>query len=352
MKLKEIYNINCIVSFSTKYKFNVLLVGSAFSQSGLNLLLGGEDGIVRIYEFVQKSDFTQPKLTLETKGGSIQTLTVHDLTKFYNNDVIVGDSCGMLTVFCNRQILCRSSLSDDSINCLQIDKDDAGNSCIVTADDSGCISAVLPSQELWRINLNNVIMLKEPSQQVSVKCLLTVNLMDQAGQRSNYILATDNIQHLHIIRQGLVVMTTKTPSIITAMCSGHFVDSEKISDGSVKVEGGGNSKDHTQVALGSATGAIYILHNFMVTEDEYANAKYPIRQLASLPVSDGPLDFLLCTGNFNSLQVYLDGKSVGQYTTPDWINSMDTADIDNDGKLEIVVSCLDNSVLALKILDT
>ncbi|KAK3592558.1 hypothetical protein CHS0354_005620, partial [Potamilus streckersoni] len=228
----------------------------------------------------------------------------------------------------------------------------AGNSCIVTGDDSGCITAVLPSQELWRINLNNVIMLKEPSQQVSVKCLLTVNLMDQAGQRSNYILAADNTQHLHIIRQGLVVMTTKTPSIITAMCSGHFVDSEKISDGSVKIEGGGSSKNDTQVALGSATGAIYILHNFMVTEDEYANAKYPIRQLASLPVSDGPLDFLLCSGNFNSLQVYLDGKSVGQYTTPDWINSMDTADIDNDGKLEIVVSCLDNSVLALKILDT
>ena len=60
---------------------------------------------------------------LETKSGPIQTLAVHDVTKFYHNDLIVGDSYGTVTVFCNQQILCRHTLARDNINCLQIQDD-------------------------------------------------------------------------------------------------------------------------------------------------------------------------------------------------------------------------------------
>ena len=63
------------------------------------------------------------QVSLETKSGPIQTMAVHDITKFYHNDLLVADSCGSLTIFCNQQILCRKSVLDASINCLQVDQD-------------------------------------------------------------------------------------------------------------------------------------------------------------------------------------------------------------------------------------
>lgn len=64
-----------------------------------------------------------PQIQLETKGGPIQTLAVHDVTKFYNDDIVAGDSLGTVTVFCNQQILSRHGLAKSSIRCLQIHKD-------------------------------------------------------------------------------------------------------------------------------------------------------------------------------------------------------------------------------------
>lgn len=73
---------------------------------------------------LKNSDFNLfSKVVLETKSGPIQTLAIHDVTKFYHNDLIVGDSCGVVTVFCNQQILCRHNLARDNISCLQIQND-------------------------------------------------------------------------------------------------------------------------------------------------------------------------------------------------------------------------------------
>ena len=37
------------------------------------------------------------------------------------------------------------------------------------------------------------------------------------GEKCNYILATDDRQHLHVINQGEVVMTVNTPTVVTAV---------------------------------------------------------------------------------------------------------------------------------------
>lgn len=59
------------------------------------------------------------QVIMETKSGPIQCMAVQDVTKFYHNDLIVADSTGMMTIFCNQQILCRQSVSDSCINCVQ-----------------------------------------------------------------------------------------------------------------------------------------------------------------------------------------------------------------------------------------
>jgi len=72
------------------------------------------------------------QISLETKSGPIQTMAIHDVTRFYHNDLIVADSCGIMTVFCNQQILCRKSVAKDSINYLQVEQDKSKYIFLVT----------------------------------------------------------------------------------------------------------------------------------------------------------------------------------------------------------------------------
>lgn len=80
--------------------------------------------LVTLYYFI----FIYFQLSLETKSGPVQAMKIEDITKFYHNDLVAVDSCGMMTVFCNRQILCRQSITDSCLNCLQIQKDKSKSS--------------------------------------------------------------------------------------------------------------------------------------------------------------------------------------------------------------------------------
>ena len=61
--------------------------------------------------------------SLETKGGPIQNIAIQDVTRFYANDMVLTDSKGTVTVFCNEQILNRKIVSEHCIHCLQIQND-------------------------------------------------------------------------------------------------------------------------------------------------------------------------------------------------------------------------------------
>lgn len=47
---------------------------------------------------------------LETKGGSIQSIKLHDLTGFGALDLAVGDCDGVVTLFSRQQILSKRNL--------------------------------------------------------------------------------------------------------------------------------------------------------------------------------------------------------------------------------------------------
>ena len=61
--------------------------------------------------------------SFETKGGPIQSLVVHDVTKLSSRDIVIGDSRGFVTVFCNEQILARKVITDRCICSLLLDSD-------------------------------------------------------------------------------------------------------------------------------------------------------------------------------------------------------------------------------------
>ncbi len=123
-----------------------------------------------------------------------------------------------------------------------------------------------------------------------VKCLLSVDICDNNGQTSNYLLASDNHRHLFFIQQGSIVLVLNTPDVITAvsvqqicaqvtlefsslhwcrnlprtlqMASGYFMEQQLLE--SVAADQPASATQTTQIVLGSETGAIYLVSNFEV----------------------------------------------------------------------------------------
>jgi hypothetical protein len=100
------------------------------------------------------------------------------------------------------------------------------------------------------------------------------------------------------------------------------------------------------------------VHHYKVVET--IQVGLPITNLAILQGTDA--DFLLCSGHFNSLKVFFRGKVrfhslifssyqlYTQYHTADWIHTMAVGDIDNDEQEEVVVGLMNNSLLALRLI--
>uniref|UniRef100_A0A0B7AYL6 Ciliary BBSome complex subunit 2 N-terminal domain-containing protein n=1 Tax=Arion vulgaris TaxID=1028688 RepID=A0A0B7AYL6_9EUPU len=129
------------------------------------------------------------------------------------------------------------------------------------------------------------------------------------------------------------------------MTQGRFIPSNKLN----LPPGNSSASESEQVALGANNGAVYILHNFNVTLDEYVNANCSITNMCTVPQPDSSTDLLLCAGHFSALHLYKDGQILMEYPTSDWVTSIAKADIDDDGALEIVIGCKDNTVVALKM---
>ncbi|XP_070577115.1 uncharacterized protein [Ptychodera flava] len=344
MKLKT--SFKCLALKRVLAKCNRLAVGHVFRYSTQVIILGCEDGVIRVYDFptAGSRDELKLKCTLETKGGPIQSLLLHDITKFGSIDLLVGHSGGVITIFCNEQIVNRCSFSEQSVDELQVDHDATGNLSVVVGDNGGNINAFLPYQPLWRLRLSDIPLLQSVSKQPVVTCLLAANLSSSSGNVSNYVLACDDCQRLHVLQQGSVVQTLYTHTVVTAMCSGQFLPE-------TEAETGGPINGVTsQIALAGQDGSIYIMSHFQIYSVEYGSVHLPLTQVMTLPTSDdGEMDYLLCAGHFNSVMLYHTGKLITKYTTSDWVNSMATADVDNDGEKEVIISCLDDTIHFLKV---
>ncbi|XP_014666633.1 PREDICTED: uncharacterized protein LOC106808427 isoform X2 [Priapulus caudatus] len=339
------------------HNFNTLNVASVFRHSGLHLIVGCEDGTIRIYNLplqqtknsIKKFAFClQLKSQLDSKGGPIQMMAVHDVTRFSSNDLLVADSHGTLTVFCNEQILHRQRLSDSSINCLQVEQDASGKITIVASDGDGCLLATHPHKELWKIRLPDIMTEKSLRSKPVVTALLCVQTVAPDGKQINYILASDSYSNVHVLQQGKLVMSIPTPSRVNAMCCGRFKMSAAGDSDMGATAAGAGSK--LQVALATDTGVIYIMEEFQLCETEYCAVGSPVTQLCRLSARElGNADVLLAAGHYNALAIYQDGKLKVKHQTSDWICSVIAADMDNDNHVAVVVGCYDRTISALRI---
>ena len=61
--------------------------------------------------------------SVETKGGPIQCLATHNVTRLGQIDILAADAHGTLIVVCGQQILSRQSLASHAVTCLQVQED-------------------------------------------------------------------------------------------------------------------------------------------------------------------------------------------------------------------------------------
>ncbi|GFR99087.1 serine/threonine-protein kinase PAK 6 [Elysia marginata] len=254
-----------------KERFSEMTVASSlFGIPGTNVITGCEDGMARIYQVAKEGLDPKPKLELETKSGPIQCLAVHDVTRFYKNDLIVGDSYGVLTMFCNKLILSRQSLTTDKdcIHCVTVVQDNDNIPVVVCCSNSGVITAVRPNKILWRLDLKNANLPVEnrriASFAVKVLSLIGFYMTDVCSNRRLYLLAADDARRIHVISKGIVVRSIATPVNITAMCQGRIISVQRLEP----YIPGEESPEGEQVALGGGNGAVFILDKFEIPKGE------------------------------------------------------------------------------------
>ncbi|RUS34564.1 hypothetical protein BC938DRAFT_479670 [Jimgerdemannia flammicorona] len=155
------------------------------------------------------------------------------------------------------------------------------------------------------------------------------------------------------------------------MCEGYFRRRHPKDGG-----GNGDARDivkgsetwwNKQVVLAGDDGYVYIMesetmkvanhlhvaHDHQVTK--LLKIDYPVINVSRFRPRDAPhrvgdgggddaTDYLLCTGHFNGVHVYKDGELVTIIETEDWVHTLAWGDVDGNGRDELVLGLLDQSV--------
>ncbi|XP_046848446.1 uncharacterized protein LOC124442003 isoform X2 [Xenia sp. Carnegie-2017] len=237
---------------SLSKEFNVLTVGKIFREGFECLVVGGSDGLITVYEIPKKTDEYNVSLKelikLETKGGPIQALCLHDITKFGSVDLIVADSRGTLTFFGNKQILNKMTMSEGCIVSVAIDVDTAQNMSIVAGDSKGNIMGCLPHFMQWRLRLNDLMTSSNKgAAMATVTSLLPIKLPTSSAVIGNYVLVADSNQTLHVLQNGVLVRNLDMPSTVNAMCAGYFLEG---------LDTGTSNSSHTSMLKGDSVQQI------------------------------------------------------------------------------------------------
>ncbi|GAM24218.1 hypothetical protein SAMD00019534_073930 [Acytostelium subglobosum LB1] len=386
------------------FEFNVLLVGDLFKSTRNHLLFGCTDGRIILYrgDIItndninnnnNNNDTTITKITscieevLESKGASIQSLCLSDITRFGGIDIVSGDSHGNLVAFSNHQIIYRDSIGE-AISALTTHHSINGDFDIVVGDRSGMITAFKPFQSVqWKVRLPTVVELRrlslqrgdteesstsvdhtsvattlQSSSSQRIRDIVSYRTVDSYNVECSYTVVSDNTNAIHFIDRGNRVNTIETPAPINCICSGYFDDDQQ-----------------QQLALGSENGYIYLVGSDMKLRT-YCNVGYPITKLYRYQsksintkhqhhngngnghgISNGNgvnnkcsnnddvgLDCLLCIGHFHSLKVYYNKDLICEHIADDWIHTLSIGDVMNRGEEVIVIGKLNNSIEYLK----
>ncbi|KAI8075349.1 uncharacterized protein B0P05DRAFT_149974 [Gilbertella persicaria] len=198
---------------------NCLAVGKPFLEElseENDILIGTTAGRVMIL------NQTKPvEGLLETKGGSIQSIQLHDLTGFGALDLAVGDCDGIVTLFSRQQILSKRDLGS-AITDITIHHDLAGGCEIIAGDINGTITSFQQHDALWKINIAEesvklAMLGTKGRKSPSIRCTLSTTLQDRFGVDMTCLLVCDGWPLIHFIQSGERIQTIRSPSVINSI---------------------------------------------------------------------------------------------------------------------------------------
>ncbi|KAI7907200.1 uncharacterized protein BX663DRAFT_495163 [Cokeromyces recurvatus] len=288
---------------------------------------------------------------LETKGGSVQSIQLHDLTGFGALDLAVADCDGVVTLFSRQQILSKHELGS-AITYITIHNDLAGGYEIIAGDINGTITAFQQHDTLWKLNIAEesaklATLGMKGRRSPSIRCMLSTKLKDKFGMEMSCLLVCDGWPLVHFIQSGERIQTLRTPSVIQSMCSGYFIksnDSSKFFQHSKK-KAGSYKLDSQQVLLAGQDGFVYIMIDFEIFP--WFNVGFCLNRVIQFRPSSLPkdeTDIVLCTGYSNEVLIYQNGKKITQIRTSDWPHAITLGDVNADGQDELVLGLLDQTI--------
>ncbi|KAL1925391.1 uncharacterized protein VTP21DRAFT_274 [Calcarisporiella thermophila] len=320
-----------------KYDFiNSLTIGSPFGLEDEYIIVGNEGGRVSLVSpNIRNTPISD--VTLETKGGPIQSLMLQDLTGFKQLDLVSGDSYGNVTLFSRSQILSRDFVGSP-VTCLEKYCDTAGEFEIIVGDASGKLTSFRLHEQNWKLNLveqsTSIISSGLDSNRMdpAIRCMLYTILPDKFGVETSYLLVCDGTPFVHFIQNGSRVLSIKLPSVINTMCRGNFTRTPV-------------NEKYYQVALGGDDGTVYILDSHERTKVfPYFQLEHPITNLVTIRLENQGADSLVCTGHFDKCHILREGEIFLSIPTSDWVHCIAVSDLNCDGKNELIFSLLNGVI--------
>lgn len=327
---------------------NCLAVGKPFLEElseENDILIGTTAGRVLIL------NQTKPvECLLETKGGSIQSIRLHDLTGFGTLDLAVGDCDGLVTLFSRQQILSKRNLGS-AISHLVVFTDLVGGYEIIAGDRNGIVSSFNQYDALWRLNIAEESVKLAPlgmtaRKSSSIRCMLSIVMKDKFGMDMACLLVCDGYSFVHFILNGERSFSFRTPCAIYALCSGAFLTAEglhklRMQNKKVKL----SKLDSQQIILAGEDGNIYIMIEFEIYL--WFSVGFCITNIVSFHppgLDKDETDMLICSGHSNEVLIYHNGEIVYNIQTNDWPHSITMGDVNADGKDELVLGLLDHTI--------
>jgi len=296
--------------YAVEFDYTVITTGQISGK--FKTLFGCVDGKVRVFDSTDNEEEI-----LETKGGAIQAMVLHNLSQF-GLDLITADSNGHVVVFnvSTSQMLFQTSVAFP-VTCLCVDIDLNAYARLIVGDMGGTLTGFqIHEPTLWRVRME-----EEPAVftypsivpiDYSIRSMVSINMPNTVGVMTHYLLVASGTPHVHFYAQDIRVLSLATPSIVNTMCVGYFDESD----------GKNESKD--QVALGCENGFIYILKNFSL--HTYADVQRTVTKLS--PVDAAPsytppaASALLCVGHFNALLLYHKRQLICEKIVPSWVQTL------------------------------
>ncbi|KAL9552715.1 hypothetical protein PS6_004336 [Mucor atramentarius] len=326
---------------------NCLAVGKPFLEElseENDILIGTTAGRVLIL------NQTKPvEGLLETKGGSIQSILLHDLTGFGALDLAVGDCDGIVTLFSRQQILSKRDLGS-AITDLNIYSDLAGGCEIIAGDINGSLTSFQQHDALWKINISEesaklatlgVTGRKSPS----IRCTLSTVLKDRFGMDMACLLVCDGWPLVHFIQNGERTFSVRSPSL----CAGHFLRSNDLRRFMVNDHNKKGTESHKlnyqQVLMAGKDGYVYIMIDFEIFQ--WFRVGFCLEKIIRFRPSaldDNETDLIICTGHSNEVLIYQNGERISHIRTSDWPHAVTLGDINADGQDELVLGLLDQTI--------